>query len=280
MQIVTAFSTPLSVAPVGESRHGVKICRSRFGPRPQNLQSARPTVTFAVPRDATASAPAATTLTRTPVSPSSESGKLLTASKMSVKETSTPVTIAPPSSNSSHPLPRFQWSSQSSSSQKSPIRKVQSPCELHSVLQGKASVCSNKDNVTVVKCSASYCSGCRGVAPKYRKIAAAYSTHTADTKAETNFNLHDDVQNTINCETAADPEAVSCPVTFCEMDYVANEDFCRQALGAHSLPFFAVFRGSTLLSAEPIGWRSVSRRLVENIEAAIAQPVAKINFNT
>lgn len=98
------------------------------------------------------------------------------------------------------------------------------------------------DAVTVVMCSAGYCAGCRGAAPKYKKVAAAY----ADDR----------------------------DVTFTKMDFVANEQFCRAALGVDNLPFFVVFKGDRISSGEAMGWRVVTKKLVDRIEAAVAKPVS------
>lgn len=99
---------------------------------------------------------------------------------------------------------------------------------------------SVNEAVTVVKCHATYCAGCRGAAPKYNKLAAAY-----------------------------DGEHGRDRIAFYDLDYPANEEFCKEALGVANLPFFAVFKGTNLMSAQPIGWRSLSTTLVNNIEHAI-----------
>lgn len=89
--------------------------------------------------------------------------------------------------------------------------------------------------VVVLKCYAPYCRGCKGVESKYRKIAAAYQSR----------------------------------VTFCEMDYAANTDFCRDCLGVKALPFFAVWKDGHLVAGEPMGWQTVTRRLVHTIDEVI-----------
>lgn len=138
----------------------------------------------------------------------------------------------------------------------SPIHRIASPAELALLLQGQpdARSASNCD-ITVIKIFASYCAACRGVAPKYRKLAAAYST-----------------------ATSGDHDGGRSPnIKFCEMDFKENEDFCKNALGVQSLPFFVVFRGDSLSAAESIGWRSVNQRLVDLIDEAIVTPLPNVS---
>lgn len=92
--------------------------------------------------------------------------------------------------------------------------------------------------VVVLKVYANYCRGCRGVEPKFRKIAAAY---------------------------ADSPNRVS----FCQLDFEHNEEFCRDTLGAQSLPFFAIWKDGKYVSGEAMGWQSVGKKLVDNIESVL-----------
>lgn len=143
-------------------------------------------------------------------------------------------TIAPPSK------PKTKTRSGSSL-----IQTVPSPSELNRLLKAQ----KDANGITVIKCFASYCAGCRGVEPKYKKIAAAYTRPSS---------------------TISESDVDATRVTFCQMDYAANEQFCRDCLGVQNLPFFAVFRGQTLLNGEAIGWRSIGQRLIANIESARA----------
>lgn len=85
--------------------------------------------------------------------------------------------------------------------------------------------------------------------PKYRKIAAAYE------KAE-----HDDHHRAM--------------VHFVEMDYQRYERFCKDKLGVSSLPFFGIWKDGKYVGGEAMGWQSVGKKLVRNIESVItARPV-------
>ena len=100
----------------------------------------------------------------------------------------------------------------------------------------------HNSSVVVIKCFASYCRGCKGVEPKFRKIAAAY-------------------------EHADAPERPS--VHFCQIDYARHEHFCQEALGVQSLPFFGIWKDGRYIGGEAIGWQQVSKRLVEKIDSLV-----------
>lgn len=104
-------------------------------------------------------------------------------------------------------------------------------------------------SILVLKCYASYCPSCRGVEPKYRKIAAAY-TDSCDAQPVT--------------------------VTFCQMDYALNETFCKDILGAHSLPFFAIWKDGEYVGGEAMGWQSINKKLVDRIDSAVRAQIVSL----
>ncbi|PXF46749.1 hypothetical protein BWQ96_03440 [Gracilariopsis chorda] len=125
------------------------------------------------------------------------------------------------------------------------IRTV-SPPQLNELL--KAS--QDTSSIIVLKCYASYCHSCRGVEPKYRKIAAAYNDSCG--------NVH------------------PVTVTFCQMNYALNETFCKDILGAHSLPFFALWKDGEYLGGEAMGWQSINKKLVNKIDMAVRTQILSL----
>ena len=83
---------------------------------------------------------------------------------------------------------------------------------------------TDTEGVVVLKCYTTNCRSCKGVAPRFRKVAAAYS-HIA---------------------------------SFAEMDYKVNQEYC-EALGVTHLPFFAFWRNGTYLGGEAISWQRMSK---------------------
>lgn len=94
-----------------------------------------------------------------------------------------------------------------------------------------------KSGVIVLKCFANYCRGCKGVDPKFKKIAAAY--------------------------------APSNNIQFYEIDFATHEQFCRQNLGVENLPFFGIWRDGVYEGGEAMGWTTVNKKLVTKIEQAL-----------
>lgn len=115
---------------------------------------------------------------------------------------------------------------------------------------------ASSPGVVVLKCFAKYCPGCRGVEPKFRKIAAAYERQS-------------DQQGT---------NAAS--VAFCQIDYARYEHFCKDQLGVQSLPFFGIWRDGQYVGGEPMGWKSVGKKLVDRIESVLAEETAVITTTT
>lgn len=95
----------------------------------------------------------------------------------------------------------------------------------------------SNSRVIVLKCFANYCRGCKGVDPKFKKIAAAY--------------------------------APSSNVEFYEIDFATHEQFCRHNLGVENLPFFGIWRDGVYEGGEAMGWTTVSKKLVNKIEQAL-----------
>lgn len=89
------------------------------------------------------------------------------------------------------------------------------------------------DSVVVLKCYANYCRSCKGIAPRFRKVAQAYSGQAR----------------------------------FAEIDYAANEGFCQE-LGAQSLPFFAIWKDGEFLGGEAVAWDRISK-LTDRLKAVI-----------
>lgn len=108
-------------------------------------------------------------------------------------------------------------------------------------LENLVSTNESKGEVVVLKCYASYCRSCKGVEPKYRKIAAAYQDESGDDR-----------------------------VRFVEMDYAKHEQFCREQLGVTSLPFFGIWRDGRYIGGEAMSWTSVGKKLVQNIDNVVA----------
>lgn len=91
-----------------------------------------------------------------------------------------------------------------------------------------------------MKVFASYCASCRGTIGPFRKVASAYASESDDE--------HD--------------------VSFVQLDFAKDEGFARERLGVTNLPHFALFRGGRLVDGGAMGWKGLSSRLMERIEAA------------
>lgn len=83
---------------------------------------------------------------------------------------------------------------------------------------------ADSNRIVVLKCFANHCRSCKGVAPKYNKVAAAYSQHAS----------------------------------FLQMDYTQDQPFCEQ-LGVSALPFFAIWHNGQYVAGEPIAWQNMSK---------------------
>jgi hypothetical protein len=90
------------------------------------------------------------------------------------------------------------------------VRSLPSAAALTELLCGS---CAPAAALVVVKLFARSCRACLGASPRYAKSARAF-------------------------HEAVGPQAV----TFAEMDYSENKEFCQENLGVQALPFFAIFR--------------------------------------
>lgn len=133
----------------------------------------------------------------------------------------------PPAALPKHTTPRH---SRNRSPRQRPTAQVQT------VSDDQLTALASTTPVVVLKCFAPYCAGCRGVEPKFRKIAAAY-------------------------EKLAGNQA-----TFVQIDYARYEAFCRNRLGVESLPFFGIWTDGEYVGGEAMGWQSVANKLCRKID--------------
>lgn len=108
--------------------------------------------------------------------------------------------------------------------------------QIQTVSDDQLTALASTTPIVVLKCFAPYCAGCRGVEPKFRKIAAAY-------------------------EKLPDNQA-----TFVQIDYARYEAFCRNRLGVESLPFFGIWNDGEYVGGEAMGWQSVANKLCRKID--------------
>jgi thiol-disulfide isomerase/thioredoxin len=113
----------------------------------------------------------------------------------------------------------------------SPVRALPCAADLRALLCAEPA--AEAPSVVVVKLFAKYCRACLGVAPRYAKSARAFGHEGAD-------------------------------VEFAEMDFAANEEFCRETLGCETLPFFALFKrepgsdGAVLVEGLTLPWNRLA----------------------
>jgi hypothetical protein len=111
------------------------------------------------------------------------------------------------------------------------VRSLPSAAALADLLRGS---CAPAAAFVVVKLFARSCRACLGASPRYAKSARAF-------------------------REAVGPETV----TFAEMDYSENVEFCQDQLGVEALPFFAIFRRGNddqpeLVEGHNLAWNRLS----------------------
>eukprot|EP00177_Eucheuma_denticulatum_P003176 GFKZ01005719.1.p2 GENE.GFKZ01005719.1~~GFKZ01005719.1.p2 ORF type:complete len:154 (-),score=25.68 GFKZ01005719.1:746-1207(-) len=107
--------------------------------------------------------------------------------------------------------------------------------QIQTVSDDQLTALASTSPIVVLKCFAPYCAGCRGVEPKFRKIAAAYEKIPGN------------------------------QATFVQIDYARYEAFCRTRLGVESLPFFGIWTDGEYVGGEAMGWQSVANKLCRKI---------------
>lgn len=123
------------------------------------------------------------------------------------------------------------------------VTALHSARDLVAALSAYLSTPGAAEAVSVVKFHAPSCRSCAGVRLKYERLALAYATDAAKTRAGSNPPL----------EGAAGEPVLSPAVACYAMDVSRHADLCTR-LGVDELPYFMVLRGGHRVFARAVAW--------------------------